>query len=226
MRAHRSHNRPERRSPAATNVTSTVPGRSPHRSHSATFWLFSNSTGLVSLCCEISVGPAEILAGRAPGHRAGRRTSADRVRQALRIPATAADTTAMVPSLADIRTNRRIMAYTAAAIYGIAGLDGAIGGLLPSDPPFALVPIIVVFVMFALLAAFGPRLPRQALALLGPLGVVLIAYALITTPGPTDAAVLYALPVFWTTFFFGRWGAVAILVCVAIAHAIALLAMP
>ncbi len=132
----------------------------------------------------------------------------------------------MVSSLADIRSNRRIMAFTAAAIYGIAGLDGAIGGLLPSDPPFALLPVIVVFVVFALLMAFGPRLPRPALALLGPVGVVLISYALITTPGPTDAAVLYALPVFWTTFFFGRWGAVAILVCVAIAHAIALLAMP
>ncbi len=132
----------------------------------------------------------------------------------------------MVSSLADIRSNRRIMAYTAAAIYGIAGLDGAIGGLLPDDPAFALLPVVVVFVMFALLMAFGPRLPRPGLALLGPLGVVLIAYALITTPGPTDAAVLYALPVFWTTFFFGRRGAFVILACVAVAHAVALLAMP
>ncbi len=133
---------------------------------------------------------------------------------------------AMVSSLADIRSNHRIMAYTAAAIYGIAGLDGAIGGVLPDDPSFAVLPVVVVFVMFALLMAFGPRLPRPGLALLGPLGVVLIAYALITTPGPTDAAVLYALPVFWTTFFFGRRGAFAILACVAIAHAVALLAMP
>jgi diguanylate cyclase (GGDEF)-like protein len=132
----------------------------------------------------------------------------------------------MVSSLADIRSNRRIMAYTAASIYGIAGVDGAIGGFLPDDPSFALLPVVVVFVMFAFLMAFGPRLPLRGLALLGPLGVVLIAYALITTPGPTDAAVLYALPVFWTTFFFGRRGAVAILACVAVAHAIALLALP
>jgi diguanylate cyclase (GGDEF)-like protein len=132
----------------------------------------------------------------------------------------------MVSSLADIRSNRRIMAYTAAAIYWIAAIDGAIGGLLPDDPAFAVLPVIVVFVMFVLLMAFGPRFPRWALALLGPLGVVLIAYALITTPGPTDAAVLYALPVFWTTFFFGRRGALAILACVAVAHAVALLAMP
>jgi diguanylate cyclase (GGDEF)-like protein len=55
--------------------------------------------------------------------------------------------------------------------------------------------------------------------------VVLIAYALVTTPGPGDAAVLYALPVFWTTFFFGRRGAIAILACVSVCHAIALLAM-
>jgi diguanylate cyclase (GGDEF)-like protein len=132
----------------------------------------------------------------------------------------------MVSTLADLRSNRRIMAYTAASIYGIAGVDGAIGGVIPGDPSFSLVPVIVVFVMFGLLMAFGPRFPRRGLALLGPLGVVLIAYALVTTPGPTDAAVLYALPVFWTTFFFGRRGAAAILACVAIAHAVALLAMP
>jgi diguanylate cyclase (GGDEF)-like protein len=132
----------------------------------------------------------------------------------------------MVSSLADIRSNRRIMAYTAAAIYGIAGLDGAIEGLIPDDPPFSVLPVAVVFVMFALLMVVGPRLPRWAMALLGPLGVALIAYALLTTPGPGDAAVLYALPVFWTTFFFGRRGAAAILVCVAVAHAMSLLAMP
>ena len=117
------------------------------------------------------------------------------------------------------------MAYTAAAIYGIAGLDGAIEGLLPNDPPFSLLPVVVVFVMFALLMAIGPRLPRPGLAVLGPLGVALIAYALTTTPGPGDAAVLYALPIFWTTFFFGRRGAGSILACVAVAHTIALVAM-
>ncbi|HTX07901.1 MAG TPA: GGDEF domain-containing protein [Solirubrobacteraceae bacterium] len=132
----------------------------------------------------------------------------------------------MVSSFEDIRTNRRIMAYTAAAIYGIAGLDGAIEGFLPGDPPFSLLPVVVVFIMFFALMAVGPRLPRRALALLGPLGVVLIAYALSTSPGPGDGAVLYALPVFWTTFFFGRRGAAVILACVAVGHAITLLALP
>ena len=132
----------------------------------------------------------------------------------------------MVSSLEDIRANRRIMAYTAAAIYGIAGLDGAIEGFLPGDPPFSLLPVVVVFILFFVLMAVGQRLPRRALALLGPLGVVLIAYALSTSPGPGDGAVLYALPVFWTTFFFGRRGAATILVCVAVGHAITLLALP
>ena len=118
------------------------------------------------------------------------------------------------------------MAYTAAAIYGIAGLDGAVEGFLPGDPPFSMLPVVVVFVLFFALMAIGPRLPRAALAMLGPLGVVLIAYALSTSPGPGDGAVLYSLPVFWTTFFFGRRGAVAILACVAVGHAVTLLALP
>lgn len=118
------------------------------------------------------------------------------------------------------------MAYTAAAIYGIAGLDGAVEGFLPRDPPFSLVPVVVVFVLFFALMAMGPRLPRRALVLLGPLGVALTAYAMSTSPGPGDGAVLYALPVFWTTFFFGRRGAVGILACVAVGHAITLFALP
>jgi len=118
------------------------------------------------------------------------------------------------------------MAYTAAAIYGIAGLDGAIEGFLPGDPPFSMLPVVVVFVLFFVLMAIGPRLPRAALAVLGPLGVALIAYALSTSPGPGDGAVLYALPVFWTTFFFGRRGAMAIVACVAVGHACTLLALP
>ena len=41
------------------------------------------------------------------------------------------------PSLDRLRTNKRLMAYTAAAMYGGAGLDGAIEGLLPGDPSSA-----------------------------------------------------------------------------------------
>lgn len=129
-------------------------------------------------------------------------------------------------SLQTIRSNRRIMAYTACAMYGAAVVDGAIEGLLPGEPSFSIVPIIGVIVTFAFLAVFGSRLPRQALALFGPLGVALIAYAIATTPGAGDGAVLYALPVVWTSLFFGRRGALAILLCVGVAHAIALLVLP
>jgi len=80
--------------------------------------------------------------------------------------------------------------------------------------------------MFVALLAVGPRLPRWALALLGPIGVALIAYALATSPGPGDGAVLYSLPVLWTTVFFGRNGAIAIVALVGVGEAAALLALP
>lgn len=132
----------------------------------------------------------------------------------------------MVSSVHDIRSSRRVMAYTASAMYGAAALDGAIEGFLPGDPPFAVGPAVAVLVMFALLLAVGPRLPRRVLALLGPLGVLLIAYALATSPGPSDGAILYALPVLWTTVFFGRRGAIAIVALVGVGEAVALLALP
>jgi diguanylate cyclase (GGDEF)-like protein len=118
------------------------------------------------------------------------------------------------------------MAYTASAMYGAAALDGSIEGFLPGDPKFAMLPVIVVDLMFVALLAVGPRLPRWALALLGPVGVALIAYALATSPGPGDGAVLYSLPVLWTTVFFGRNGAIAIVALVGVGEAAALLALP
>jgi diguanylate cyclase (GGDEF)-like protein len=127
--------------------------------------------------------------------------------------------------MSEIKT-KRLMAYTASAMYGAAALDGVIEGFLPGDPPFALLPVIVVTVTFFSLITVGPHLPEWALALLGPFGVVLIAYALATTPGAGDGAVLYTLPVLWTSFFYGRPGAVAILGCVAVGHAVAMMLLP
>ncbi len=132
----------------------------------------------------------------------------------------------MNPSLGRLARNKRLMAYTAAAMYGGAAVDGAIEGLLPGDPPFAIGPAIAAAVIVGLLVVFGPRLPRNALALLGPVGVVLIALALATTPGAGDGAVLYVWPVLWSTCFFGRRGAIAIVICIAVAHALVLLALP
>ncbi len=118
------------------------------------------------------------------------------------------------------------MAYTASAMAGAAGLDGLIEGFLPGDPKFAVVPVAFVLVLFVALLAFGPRMPRWGLALIGPVGVALIAYALATSPGPGDGAILYALPVLWTTIFFGRRGAIAIVTCVGVGEAAALLLLP
>ncbi len=122
--------------------------------------------------------------------------------------------------------NKRFMAYTASAMYAAAAIDGAIEGFLPGDPPFALLPVIVVAVMFVLLVTIGPRLPWLCLAMLGPVGVALVAYALATTPGAGDGAVLYTMPVLWTAFFYGRRGAAGILACVAVGQAAALAILP
>jgi len=130
------------------------------------------------------------------------------------------------PSLDGLRLNKRIMAYTAAAMYGGAAFDGLLEGFLPGDPSFAITPVIVSVAIVALLCLAGPHVPRRGLAPLGPLGVVLIAYAVSTTPGAGDGAVLYMWPVLWSTFFFGRRGAIVIVACVAVAHAVTLLALP
>ncbi len=132
----------------------------------------------------------------------------------------------MSRSLENVRMDKRLMAYTAAGMYGGAAFDGAIEGIIPGDPSFAITPVIVSAVIVLALVLYGPKLSRRALAPLGPLGVVLIAYALSATPGAGDGAVLYMWPVLWSTFFFGRRGAITIVACVGVAHAITLLVLP
>ncbi len=118
------------------------------------------------------------------------------------------------------------MAYTAAAMYGCAVLDEAITGALPGDRGLAVGPVVLASVVVAALLLVGPRLPRWALASTGPVGVVLIAQALAGTPAAGDAAVLYMWPVLWMSFFFGRRGAISIVVCIGVAHAIVLSSLP
>ncbi|HXD53692.1 MAG TPA: GGDEF domain-containing protein [Solirubrobacteraceae bacterium] len=132
----------------------------------------------------------------------------------------------MNPSLGRLSHNKKLMARTAAAMYGGATLDAAIEGLIPGDPAFSVAPAIAAAAIVTLLLLYGHRLPRPAMALLGPLGVVLIAAALATTPGAGDGAVLYMWPVLWSTFFFGRRGAVGILAFIAAAHLFVLLEVP
>ncbi len=118
------------------------------------------------------------------------------------------------------------MAYTAAAMYGAAALDELITGFIPGDPSLATAPVLAAVAIVAALVLVGPRLPRWFLAALGPIGVVLIAQALVGAPQAGDAAVLYLWPVLWSSFFFGRRGAIAIVACIGVAHAIVLLALP
>ena len=127
---------------------------------------------------------------------------------------------------ADIHQNRRAMVYTAAAMCVAALVDGIVDAALPGDPSTSFPLLGIVAAIVVVLLTIGPVLPRRTIALLGPLGVVLVAYSLSTTPGAGDGAVIYALPVVWTSFFF-RWrGTVAIVLWVGICHALALLALP
>jgi diguanylate cyclase (GGDEF)-like protein len=123
-------------------------------------------------------------------------------------------------------SNRRLMAYSAAVMYGGATLIDVVEGAIPGGQTFSLLPGVGALVLVAVLIAFGPRLPLPALAALGPLGVAGIAVALSTTSGTTDGAILYSWPVLWEAYFFGRRGTVLIIVSVGIAHALALIAMP
>jgi diguanylate cyclase (GGDEF)-like protein len=137
-----------------------------------------------------------------------------------------ADTRRVSASYDELAHDKRLMAHTAAAMFGGATVDAAIEGLVPGDPAFAIAPALAALVLVSVLLLVGPRLPRPALASLGPIGVVLIAAALATTPGAGDGAILYVWPVLWTTFFFGPRGGVAIVCCVGLAHAGTLLVLP
>lgn len=127
---------------------------------------------------------------------------------------------------ASLRLNQRLMVGSAGAMFGAAALDGLIGSVLPGDPPYPPEPIIAVTVLTAVILVTGRWWPRWALASLGPLGVALVAFALSTAPGANDGALLYALPVLWTSFFFGLPGTIAIVAWVAIAQTGALLVLP
>jgi diguanylate cyclase (GGDEF)-like protein len=129
-------------------------------------------------------------------------------------------------SLDSIRMDTRLLAYTAAGIYGGGAFIGLIEGLIPGGPSYSFVPGLGAFVIVTFLLAVGPRLPRWALAPLGPIGAGLIAYALATSPGAGDGAVLYMWPVLWTAFFFGVRGAISIAACIGVAHGLALLSLP
>jgi diguanylate cyclase (GGDEF)-like protein len=129
------------------------------------------------------------------------------------------------PPLDGLRLNKRLMAYTAAAMYGAAGGIDVIERLIPGGPRFSMVPGLVALAIVAVLLVVERHLPRWGLAPVGPIAVGLIAYALATGPGASDAAVVYMCPVLWAVFFFGVPGAISIVACVGVAHGLVLLSL-
>lgn len=118
------------------------------------------------------------------------------------------------------------MARTAVVMYAGAGFAALVEHVLPGGPDYSVVPALIALALAALIVIVGRWLPRRALAPLGPLGVALIAVAVASATGPGDGAVYYLWPVLWMTFFFGRAGAAFSVVCVALAHGLALVALP
>jgi diguanylate cyclase (GGDEF)-like protein len=123
-------------------------------------------------------------------------------------------------------SNRRLMAYSAAVMYGGATLIDAVESAVPGGQSFSLVPGIGALVLVVSLLAFGARLPLPAMVALGPIGVAGIALALGTTSGTTDGAILYSWPVLWEAYFFGRRGTILVIACVGVFHGLALISMP
>ncbi len=121
---------------------------------------------------------------------------------------------------------RLLAARSGALIFAGAGLLSLVESRIPGGPHLSLVPGLAALLFAAAIAAFGPRLPVAALTALGPVGAALIADSLATTHGPTDGAVLYIWPVLWETYFFGRRGAVGIVVWIGLVHGLALLSLP
>jgi diguanylate cyclase (GGDEF)-like protein len=121
--------------------------------------------------------------------------------------------------------SKRLMAYTAAAMYGGAAFVGLLEGAIPGGSRFSLMPAFGALVVVIPLVLFGRRFPLPALAALGPLGAALIAASLATTEGHGDGAVLYIWPVLWVSYFFGRRGSVLIVAWVGVVHGLALLSL-
>jgi diguanylate cyclase (GGDEF)-like protein len=126
----------------------------------------------------------------------------------------------------EARASPALAVKSAASIYAGAGVLSLIEAATPGGP--AIDPLTGVAAIFValLIAAFGERLPFAALAALGPLGAAMIAFALATSDGPGDAAILYIWPVLWEAYFFGRRGAIGIVLWVAIVHGLALISLP
>jgi diguanylate cyclase (GGDEF)-like protein len=122
--------------------------------------------------------------------------------------------------------SKKAMAYSAAAMYGGATFVGLVEGVLPGGEQFSPAPSLIALGFVTTLLIWGPRLPIWLLASLGPIGAVLIGVAIGSTNGHGDGAALYAWPVLWQSYWFGRRGTVMIIVCVGVVDAVALTQVP
>jgi diguanylate cyclase (GGDEF)-like protein len=116
------------------------------------------------------------------------------------------------------------MAHSAALMFAGAAFLSLLEAAIPGGQHIALVPGVSAFGFALLLFFVGTRLPLAALAALGPIGTALIALAL-SSGRPGDGAVLYMWPVLWESYFFGRRGAILIVLWTGLAQAVSLLAM-
>jgi diguanylate cyclase (GGDEF)-like protein len=121
---------------------------------------------------------------------------------------------------------KRAISTSAAVMYGGAGLLSLIEALTPGGPYIDPLPGVAALAFALALALVGARLPHQALAALGPIGAAMIAFSLSTSGGAGDGAVLYMWPVLWEAYFFGRRGAILIVVSVGVAQGISLQTIP
>jgi diguanylate cyclase (GGDEF)-like protein len=111
-------------------------------------------------------------------------------------------------------------------MYGGAGLLSLVEAVTPGGPHIDPLPSAAALGFAVALAMFGSRLPTQALAALGPIGAAMIAFSLSTSGGAGDGAVLYTWPVLWEAYFFGRRGAVLIVLSIGVVQGLSLLAIP
>ncbi len=121
---------------------------------------------------------------------------------------------------------KRVLVLAGAGIFAASGALNLIEAAIPGGPSLSVLPGLVAFALAAILVAFGKRLPVSVLVWLGPLGAALIGVAVATTDGAGDGAILYIWPVLWQAYFFGRRGAVLIVLWVAVVQALALVYLP
>lgn len=115
---------------------------------------------------------------------------------------------------------------SAGGIFGGAAVLNLGQAALPGGPAISVLPGVGAVVATVALVTVGARLPHHALLGIGMLGAALVGMALATTLAHTDAAVLYMWPAIWAAYFYGRRARAAMVVWIALVHALALLQLP